>query len=204
MLEEKFPKVKIIESMTCSSGIRETFAEYDFMLHGSGPSVVRADHIQEWREAIISILENSEMKILICPEMTYQVELGKKMLYDRLPEKHLSRVVWRDSYWRPDEAASVYSAANSIISIEMHSPIIALAEGTPAIYLRQPTDTYKGQMWRDIGLSEWIFEIDSTSGRKISEEALNIINNSQSAQSKAIKALLYARKLQTDALSNNL
>lgn len=164
---------------------------------------MEVDH-QKLREAMMAILENSTMKILICAEMTYEVELGKTMLYDRLPEKYLSRVIWRDSYWRPDEAASVYVAANSMVSFEMHSPIIALAEGTPAIYLRQPTDTCKGQMWRDIGLSEWIFEIESTTGSEISQQILAIIDNPQLAKGQALKALKYARKLQTDALSTNL
>jgi polysaccharide pyruvyl transferase WcaK-like protein len=142
------------------------------------------------------------MKVLICAEMTYEVELGKSMIYDRLPEKYLSRIVWRDSYWRPDEAASVYAAAALVVSFEMHSPIIALAVGTPAIYLRQPTDTCKGQMWRDIGLEDWIFEIDDTDGGKIAEQAITIINNYQAAKNIAKRSLGYARKLQNEAIKN--
>ena len=131
--------------------------------------------------------------------MTYEVKLGKELIYDRLPDKYLSRIIWRDSYWRPDEAASVYAAAALVVSFEMHSPIIALAAGTPAIYLRQPTDTCKGQMWRDIGLSEWIFEIEDTNGDKIAEQAVNIINNLPAANNLATRTLEYARKLQNDA-----
>ena len=151
------------------------------------------------RDAIINILDNTSMKILICAEMTYEVKLGKELIYDRLPDKYLSRIIWRDSYWRPDEAASVYAAAALVVSFEMHSPIIALAAGTPAIYLRQPTDTCKGQMWRDIGLSEWIFEIEDTNGDKIAEQAVNIINNLPAANNLATRTLEYARKLQNDA-----
>lgn len=328
MLQREFPNVNIVEGDSNSNAIQAAFVENDFMLHGSGPSVVCAGELQEWRaatdkpygifgvtimrmdaglkdlldnaefiycrdtvsvdfirnaevkcpimefgpdatfaidlrddvmaetfmqkhdlekhkfvcviprlrytpyykihnteptdeelcrasvsdefmeldhaklrEVIVSILEHGEMKILICAEMTYEVELGKEILYDRLPEEYHNRVIWRDSYWRPDEAASVYAAANSIISFEMHSPIIALAVGTPAIYLRQPTDTCKGQMWRDIGLDDWIFEIDSTTGNDITKQALNIINNPQAANNIAETALNYARKLQTDAIS---
>ena len=39
---------------------------------------------------------------------------------------------------------------------------MAIANGTPAIVLRQPTDTRKGQMWRNVGLNDWIFKIDDT------------------------------------------
>ena len=155
------------------------------------------------REAVVDILDNSNVKILICAEMTYEVELGKELIYERLPDKYLSRIVWRDSYWRPDEAASVYAVASLIVSFEMHSPIIALAAGTPAIYLRQPTDTCKGQMWRDIGLSEWIFEIEDINGSNIARRAVSIINNHQAAKNLAKQALAYARKLQNDAFKQH-
>ncbi len=42
------------------------------------------------------------------------------------------------------------------ICFENHCPILACVQGTPAFYLRQPEDTIKGQMWYDIGLSDWI------------------------------------------------
>ena len=50
--------------------------------------------------------------------------------------------------------------AHAVISMECHSPIIAAAQRTPFFYLRQPEDTIKGQMYYDIGLSDWVFEID--------------------------------------------
>ena len=56
----------------------------------------------------------------------------------------------------------------------MHSPIIALANGTPAIHVRQPTDTRKGQMWRDVGLGEWLFEVDPSTGDQIAAKLLAI------------------------------
>jgi hypothetical protein len=73
--------------------------------------------------------------------------------------------VWRDSYWLPDEAASIYARAQAVISMECHSPLIALRSGTLAFYLRQPTDTCKGQMYRDFGAGEWMFEIDESDGK---------------------------------------
>ena len=96
--------------------------------------------------------------------MTYQVELGKEILVDPLPPEIKRNVVWRDTYWLPDEAASIYARAQCVISLECHSPLIALRHGTPAFYIRQPTDTCKGQMYRDIGANDWCFEIEETSG----------------------------------------
>ena len=43
---------------------------------------------------------------------------------------------------------------------EMHSPIMALGNGIPAIVCRFAEQTTKGFMWRDIGLGEWLFDLD--------------------------------------------
>jgi hypothetical protein len=119
------------------------------------------------REMIISYVSNTGNKVMVCAEMTYEVELGKEVLVDPLPAEIRKHVVWRDTYWLPDEAASVYSKAQAVISVECHSPLIALRNGTPAFYVRQPTDTCKGQMYRDFGADEWFFEVDETSGTEL-------------------------------------
>jgi hypothetical protein len=119
------------------------------------------------RDMIVSYVKNTGNKVLACAEMTYQVPMAKEVLVDPLPEDIRKQVVWRDSFWLPDEAASVYSKARAVVSMECHSPLIALRSGTPTFHVRQPTDTCKGQMYRDIGADHWFFEIDETSGEQL-------------------------------------
>ena len=116
------------------------------------------------RELIVAYVRQTGQKVLACPEMRYQLPLAKEQLVDPLPDDVRRRVVWRDTYWLPTEAASVYARALAVVSFECHSPIIALTNGTPAFYVRQPTDTIKGQMYHDIGVSDWTAEVDETSG----------------------------------------
>jgi hypothetical protein len=70
-------------------------------------------------------------------------------------------------YLITDAAAAVYAKAFAVVSMECHSCIIACANGTPAFYVRQQEDTVKGQMFYDIGLSDWVFEIDQVDGDDI-------------------------------------
>lgn len=119
------------------------------------------------RDMIVAYVRNTKNKVMVCAEMTYQVEMGKEVLVDPLPADVKPNIVWRDSYWLPDEAASIYAKAQCVISIECHSPLIALHNGTPTFYVRQPTDTCKGQMYRDIGAADWFFEVDETNGPQL-------------------------------------
>ncbi|MBL8176895.1 MAG: polysaccharide pyruvyl transferase family protein [Bryobacterales bacterium] len=119
------------------------------------------------RDMIAAYVKHTGNKVLACAEMTYQVELAKQVLVDPLPADIRRNVVWRDSYWLPDEAASVYARAQAVVSLECHSPLIALHNGTPAFYVRQPTDTCKGQMYRDFGAGDWFFEIEETTGAQL-------------------------------------
>jgi len=132
-----------------------------------------ADHAK-LRTAIVAWVRETGLKALLCPEMTYQVELLRPLLFDPLPDDVKRKVVVRPDYWLTDEAASTYAVAAAVVSMEMHSPIIALANGTPAVHVRQPTDTRKGQMWRDVGLGDWLFEVDPATGDQIAAKLLSL------------------------------
>ena len=66
--------------------------------------------------------------------------------------------------------------------------LLAAAAGTPAVYLRQPTDTSKGQMWRDVGLSDWIFEIDAATGDAIARPLLAFANDPAGSRQRLAEA----------------
>ena len=65
------------------------------------------DHAK-FREVIVRWVRDTGRKVLICPEMTYQLDIIGPLLVDPLPHDVLPHVVARKTYWGPDEAASVY------------------------------------------------------------------------------------------------
>ncbi len=147
------------------------------------------------RDMIIAYVKNTGNKVLACAEMTYQVEMSKEVLVDPLPAEIKRNVVWRDTYWLPDEAASVYAKAQAVVSVECHSPLIALHNGTPAIYVRQPTDTCKGQMYRDFGSADWFFEVDETSGPQLFSRLEAIHRDPRKAKAKVQSIMSTVNKL---------
>jgi hypothetical protein len=112
------------------------------------------------REAIVAIARETSLKILVCAEDVSQVAVGKQWIVDKLPGDVRPRVVWRDRFWLTDEALSTYVRSAGLFGLEMHSPIMCIGNGIPAIVCRFEEQTSKGLMWRDIGLGEWLFDFD--------------------------------------------
>lgn len=141
------------------------------------------------RDAIVEVVRNTDMKVLICPEDQTQVKLGKEAILDKLPEDVKNRVVWRDRYWLTDEAVSTYRHSAGLFGLEMHSPIMCIGNGIPAIVCRFEEQTSKGVMWKDIGLGEWLFDMDQPDEvAQIVPTVLAMATDPRSAKKKALKA----------------
>lgn len=150
------------------------------------------------RDVMIAWVRKTGLNVLACPEMTYEMEVAKELLVDPLPDDVKKNVVWRETYWLPDEATSVYERARALVSLEMHSPIMAFQVNTPAFLVRTPTDTSKGQMWRDVGLSDWIFEVDSTTGPQITDRLMGVHENYPAALKTLATARTFVKKRQQE------
>ncbi|MEP6670597.1 MAG: polysaccharide pyruvyl transferase family protein [Chthoniobacter sp.] len=138
------------------------------------------------REAIIAVTSQTDLKVLICHEDQTQISLGKEMIYDKLPEETKKKCVWKDSYWLTDEALSTYVRSAGLFGNEMHSPIMCIASGIPAVVCRFKDQTIKGYMWRDIGLNDWLFDLD------IEEEVARIVPTVLDIAKNPAKAKAYA------------
>ncbi len=172
----------------------------DLIKHARNESMKEHDHVQ-LRKAIIEVIRQTDMKILICPEDQTQMKIGKEMLYDQLPEDVKKKVVWRPNYWLTGEAISVYTRSAGLFGNEMHSPIMCIGHNIPAIVCRWAEQTSKGIMWKDIGLADWLFDMDDESQVKnIIPAVLAIAKNPDAARAKAAKANGFVRQHQQEAM----
>jgi polysaccharide pyruvyl transferase WcaK-like protein len=141
------------------------------------------------RNAIIEVVRQTDCKVLIVPENETQIRIGREMLFDPLPEDVKSRVVWRDQYWLTDEAVSTYARSAGLFGLEMHSPIMCIALGIPAIVCRFNEQTTKGFMWRDIGLEKWLFDMDTpTEVDRLVPTVLDMVKNPASSKATVMAA----------------
>ncbi|TDE14857.1 polysaccharide pyruvyl transferase family protein [Dyadobacter psychrotolerans] len=153
------------------------------------------------RDAIVAVIRQTSMKVLICPEDETQMEIGKEMLYDKLPEDVKSRVVLREKYWLTDQAVSTYIRSAGLFGLEMHSPIMCVGNGIPATVGRFAEQTSKGLMWKDIGLGDWLFDMDVPGDvSAITPAVLAIAKDPKTAKKKALKARDFVIKRQRETM----
>lgn len=137
------------------------------------------------RETIIRVVRERGMKVLLCPEDKSHIQVGEEMIYSRLPEDVKAMVVHKKEFWLPDEALSIYTRSALLFGNEMHSPIMCIGNGVPAIVCRWEEQTSKGLMWKDIGLSEWLFDADcEQQTRKLADTVLSILDHPGEAADK--------------------
>jgi polysaccharide pyruvyl transferase WcaK-like protein len=132
---------------------------FDPVKHARNEALKEHDHAP-LRDAITAVVRETGLSVLVCPEDRTQMAVGRALLVDPLPPDVRSRVVWREHYWLPDEALSVYVRSAGLFGNEMHSPIMCIGNGVPALVCRWAEQTSKGIMWRDIGLGDWLFDFD--------------------------------------------
>lgn len=164
--------------------------------------LMKEHDLKPYREAIIAIVRQTEMKVLICPEDVTQIALGKEMLYDPLPADVKKKVVWRNRFWLTDEAISTYIRSAGLFGLEQHSPIMCIGNGTPALVGRFIEQTCKGFMWEDIGLGSWLFDSDiKTDMEKLVPTVLELANKQKSSKAKALKAQKFVQQKQIETMN---
>lgn len=160
------------------------------------------------RAGIVSVVRETKLKVLVCPEDQSQMAVGKELLVDPLPDDVKKRVVWREKYWLTDEARSTYLRSAGLFGNEMHSPIMCVGSGVPALVCRWAEQTSKGYMWRDIGLGDWLFDMDNEKDRaRVAGAVLDFAKDLKGAKEKTAKAREFVGERQTatmKALSDEL
>jgi polysaccharide pyruvyl transferase WcaK-like protein len=169
---------------------------FDEAKHQRNEQMKEHDHAP-LRAAITAIVREAGLKALIVPEDSTQMESGKELLYDPLPDDVKRHVVHRKEFWLTDEAISTYTRSAGLVSNEMHSPIMSVGQGVPALVGRFVEQTTKGFMWQDIGLGEWLFDHDKPEeSARIAATALALAQNPEAARARAAKARAFVQERQ--------
>jgi hypothetical protein len=181
--------------------IPEKKAAFDEKKHARNEAMKEHD-LAPLRQAIMEVVRQTDMKVLICPEDRTQMAIGKEMLLDKLPDDVKAKVAWRPNYWLTGEALSTYVRSAGLFGAEMHSPIMCIGNGIPAIVCRWAEQTSKGFMWHDIGLDEWLFDLDKEEElQRVVPAVLAMAKDPAAAKAKARKAREFVLQRQKDTMA---
>lgn len=174
---------------------------FDAKAHSRNEEMKEHDHAPV-REAIAAVVRETGLKVLVCPEDVTHMAVGRENLVDKLPDDVRKRVVWRENFWLTDEALSTYVRSAGFFGLEMHSPIMCIGNGIPAIVGRFKEQTSKGIMWRDIGLGDWLFDFDQEEEiKRYVPAVLAMAKDRDGALAKVVKARAFVEQRQRETMA---
>ncbi|NJM93582.1 MAG: hypothetical protein HC842_01990 [Cytophagales bacterium] len=84
---------------------------------------------------------------------------------------------------------------------EPHSPVVALAQGTPIIHTWSAEYGPKYHMFADMGLAEWLFEHDSTLAQTLIHTLMNIHQHYDQSREKVQNAMHTVQQRQAESMA---
>lgn len=188
--ERRFITVHLRTNTPKAPGVDDPRPEKLNPLHPT-PAQVADDERRaaKYRELITRWVRRSGGKVLIAPETFKEMAHNKRLLHDPLPDEIRRQVVNLPAFWNADEAASVFARAHTVVCHEPHAPIIALANGTPVIHTYSEFHSPKCWMFRDIGLPEWLLEMDETPAEQLAATLFEIDRDQAAARAKVRRAM---------------
>lgn len=173
---------------------------FDQAVYNLNESMKEHDHAP-MIEAITEIVRQTDLKVLIVHEDETELPIGKEWILDKLPEDVKPRVVWRNTKWTVEEAVSIYKHSVGLFSHEMHSPIMCIANGIPAIVVRWKEQSSKGYMWKTIGLDSWLFDFDNEEDvKRYVPTVLEMAKNPEESKRIAEKARTFVNQKQKETM----
>lgn len=193
--EKKFITIQLRTHSATSPGVDDKRPQKLNPLHPTPENI--ADDVRRakvYQDLIAMWVKETGFKVVIAPEVKKEMEYNKKFIYDTLPDDLKPYVVNFDEFWNVDEACSFYARAHTVICHEPHTPIMALAMGTPMMHTFSEFHSPKCWMFKDIGLEEWAPEFDATPATKMFEILMGIHKDYPAAQAKVKKAMAYVEE----------
>ncbi|MBN2311003.1 MAG: polysaccharide pyruvyl transferase family protein [Candidatus Hydrogenedentes bacterium] len=158
-------------------------------------------HAAKLRELVVEWVRRTGYPVLLCPEVRHEIEPARRLIHERLPANVRESVRFMEDFWLPDQAFSVYARARIVVSMEMHSVIMAVAAGTPAIHPRFAEAGRKAWILRDLGLEEWLYDVDAAPAAVIAGTPFAIHNDYEAALEKAGAAMATVAKGQAESMA---
>ncbi len=145
--------------------------------------------IEDW-------VRRTGLPVVLAPEVESEVEAAHGSIFMKLSPAAQKKCVELEKFWTTEQAYSLYRRAQAVVSMEMHSVIMALSLGTPVLMPQFSENGRKVWMLEELGLRDWIFDIDEPeSSEALLAAALRIQQDPAAAQERVRCQLPRIREL---------
>jgi polysaccharide pyruvyl transferase WcaK-like protein len=155
--------------------------------------LVHAEQTQRW---LTHWVETTGKRAMILHEREDGIQRAHDLVYNALGSDVRQMVAFQPTYWMPDQCQYAFERAAVVLSAEMHSVIMALAIGTPAIHTFFKEAGLKQGMMTDIGLDEWLVDQDESADGEIENLIVGIAENPAAATQAVNSAMSLVNELQ--------
>jgi polysaccharide pyruvyl transferase WcaK-like protein len=158
-------------------------------------------HLDKLRRIIQVWVQRTGMKVVIAAEVARDLPNARELVYDPLPEETRKQCVILQSHWSTEQATALYRHARLLITMEMHSFLMATAVGTPTVVATFKESGRKISMLEDFKLGDRLFDIDAAPVPQI-EQAVYHIHDNYRQQSDRLEndVLPHLRRLEQRAM----
>jgi len=147
------------------------------------------------------INKRTGFKIAIVLQVKETDQKISKDVYEYLGEK----AVYIDDLQEPEELVALYSRAEFVVSMRLHSIIFALLTNTPCLALYYKSITHKTSgIMQDLKLEDYVFDIDEVSRQLLVDRSLEMIRNKDCISQKIAENILALRNSTLEVFKNRL
>jgi polysaccharide pyruvyl transferase WcaK-like protein len=141
---------------------------------GSVTALRQQEQMRKLRAFIEQWTKETGIPILMALETRAAQAPMREWLDRELSREAQESCVWLDEFWTTEQAYSVYRRARIVISMEMHSVIMAIQCHTPTVHIPFREAGRKARMVQDVGLGDWLLDIDEMAETGLLDTCLQI------------------------------
>lgn len=138
-------------------------------------------------EAACAVVREKRWKVLLSPETEPATRLCQNELAAMFPDEVKPYLAIPENFWEADLALGVYRQSCGLFGTEMHSQVMAIGSGVPAMVCRTVEFGSKSRMWNDLGLGEWLFDFDCAADRARFPEAVLTMVSEEDRSAELVK-----------------
>ncbi len=131
-------------------------------------------HMEKLRNIIQRWVQETGLKVVIGAEVSRDLPNARALVYDLLPRDIQKRCICLESFWSTEQAIALYRHSRIVVTMELHSFLMAIPQGTPVVVPTFRETGRKIKMVDDFKVSDWLFDIDQNSATQIGQTVLQI------------------------------